>query len=248
MRYLMIIAVFLFTACGQPAPAENNTESQTVNPSSCKAPYYSEAKLKQIFTSSTSDNISKFYKGFTYACKFGIKDKTHEAMYLATVLTEVGSDLVGVRENLNYSCSALPQIFSYYRDNGGYNTDGRCNGHDANQHNIGSKAYSNRLGNGNVASGDGYTYRGGGYAQTTGYYNYNIIVDGVNSHIGSSYTTHNFADNITNTYVANLGGMGYWLQIKGWECSTMNCVTDRWNKYTESRQERENNFNKIMSY
>ena len=245
---MIVFAIGLFNGCSNASTDVPTPPTSTVvekpNTSSCNI-YYVESKLKGIFTSASSDTIGKFSKGFSYACKFGIVDKDHEAMYLATVLTEVGTDLIGVRENLNYSCEALPQIFSYYNDNGGYNTDGRCSGHDANQFTIGSKIYANRLGNGNVSSGDGYTYRGGGYAQTTGYYNYNIIVDGVNKRIGSSYTTKHFADNITNTYVANLGGMGYWMQVNAGACSTMNCVTDKWNKYTESRQERENNYNRI---
>jgi len=249
----VIVIIGLFNGCSNPAPVPETTPPTEVvpapnpPPSSCSV-YYTQSKLSTIFTSSSATNIEKFSKGFAYACKFGIKDKSHEAMYLATVLTEVGTDLVGVRENLNYSCDALPSIFSYYKDHGGYNDDGRCNGHDANQPTIGAKIYANRLGNGDVGSGDGYTYRGGGYAQTTGYYNYNVIVVGVNNRVGTSYTTHNFADNITNTYVANLGGMGYWLQVGAENCGTMSCVTDKWNMYTESRQERENNYNRIMSY
>ena len=246
--YKNIVAILMLTmvvGCSEPIPEGNPPESiETQKPSTCDN-YYTRDKVAQIFTSASSIHLDEFSKGFSYGCKFGIVDKNHEAMYLATVLTEVGTDLIGVRENLNYSCEALPSIFSYYRDNGGYNDDGRCNGHDANQYTIGSKIYANRLGNGSVSSGDGYTYRGGGYAQTTGYYNYNVIVVGVNNHVGSSYTTHDFADNITNTYVANLGGMGYWLQVDAESCSTMSCVTDKWNKYTESRQERENNYNRI---
>ena len=185
MKYLMILmTAFLVAACSNPAPIpEGNPPIEVVPapnppPSSCSV-YYTQGKLSTIFTSASSTNLEKFSKGFVYACKFGIKDKDHEAMYLATVLTEVGSDLVGVRENLNYSCDALPSIFSYYRDHGGNNEDGRCNGREANQPTIGSKIYADRLGNGSVASGDGYTYRGGGYAQTTGYYNYNVIVQAV---------------------------------------------------------------------
>ena len=245
---VMLMLMLTLAGCSQtapePTPDDNSGEVSKPKPTTCKV-YYTSAKISAIFTSASEKTVEEFSKGFQYACKFGIEDKDHEAMYLATVLTEVGTNLVGVRENLNYSCDALPQIFSYYRDNGGYNNDGRCSGHDANQPTIGSKIYANRLGNGSVSSGDGYTYRGGGYAQTTGYYNYNIIVAGVNKRVGSTYSTHNFADNITNTYVANLGGMGYWYQVDAGSCSSMNCVTDKWNKYTESRQERENNYNRI---
>ena len=248
---IALLAVGLLAGCSNDAPIPEGTPPTEVvvpgdkpKPTACSI-HYSKATLGSIFISASSDTIDKFYKGFVYACKFGINDKDHEAMYLATVLTEVGTSLVGVRENLNYSCDALPSIFSYYRDNGGYNDDGRCNGHDANQPTIGSKIYANRLGNGSVSSGDGYTYRGGGYAQTTGYYNYNIIVDGVNKRVGTNFNTSHFADSITNPYVANLGGMGYWMQVNAGACSSMDCVTDKWNMYTESRSERQANYDKI---
>ena len=237
---LTLALMLALTGCSQATP-DTAPQPETAKPGLCSI-YYTEDILSTIFTTSSSTNLREFSNGFAYACKFGIVDKQHEAMYLATVLTEVGSDLVGVRENLNYSCDALPQIFSYYRDHGGNNDDGRCNGREANQPTIGSKIYADRLGNGSVASGDGYTYRGGGYAQTTGYYNYNVIVQAVNKRAGTTFSTHDFADNITNTYVANLGGMGYWAQVDAGSCSTMDCVTDKWNKYTESRQERDDNY------
>jgi len=242
MRYTIILALLLGGCSATPPDPVPTTDPETT---SCQV-YYSEAKLKLIFPTATEKTVGDFYRGYLYSCEFNIKDKQHEAMYLATVLTEVGTDLIGVRESLNYSCEALPSIFSYYKENGGYDTDGRCNGHDADQYTIGSKAYANRLGNGSVSSGDGYTYRGGGYAQTTGYYNYSVIVSGVNSHIKTSFTTRDFADNITNTYIANLGGMGYWLQVGAGDCPSMDCVTTLWNKYTDSRSQREYNYSKIM--
>ncbi len=238
MKYLLILAMFMVGCTQQIAPEVDTTIKKYV-------PNTSKEKLIMVFHTASMDDIDKFYEGLQYAYYFDMKTKMNEDMYLATVLTEVGSNLVGVRENLNYSCEALPSIFSYYREHGGYNTDGRCSGHDANQYVIGSKVYSNRLGNGDVASGDGYTYRGGGYAQTTGKYNYSVITDDINHRVGSNFTPAAFANNITNTYIANLGGLGYWLQVGAGVCTTMDCVTDKWNYYTDSREERNANYNWI---
>lgn len=236
MKYILI--AIMLVGCSQTVevPVENKPKVEKVQTS------LTMSKLETIFYTATRDNLDKFYDAMQYAYYFGIKDKQHEDMYLATVSVEVGSDLVGVRENLNYSCSALPSMFSYYRDNGGYNEDGRCNDHSANQVLIGNKIYANRIGNGSVSSGDGYMFRGGGYAQTTGRYNYQVIVDGVNAKIGSTYTEEDFANNIHKTYIAQLGGLGYWYQVDANSCSTMDCVTDKWNYHTDSRQERNDKY------
>ena len=233
MKKLVLLLAFGLVACVNPPEVSVPYTKQS---------YTSKSKLKTIFKTATPESINKFYESLQYGHNFGLVSKMNEDMYLATILTEVGTDLVGVRENLNYSCSSLKTMFSYYSKNGGYNDDGRCNNHDANQPAIGNKAYSNRLGNGGVSTGDGYRFRGGGYAQTTGRYNYQVIVDGVNKLIGSSYTVDNFADNIHKPYIANLGGMGYWYQVDAGSCDTMDCVTDKWNKYTKSREERNSNY------
>jgi len=240
----LIVFAVLMMACTQQATDEPVVPVDEVLVKKV-IPHVSVDELKTIFNTATEGDLSKFYKSMHYAYYFGIIDEIHEDMYMATVLVEVGSDLVGVRENLNYSCSALPSMFSYYKNNGGYNTDGRCEDHSANQVVIGNKIYADRIGNGNVASGDGYRFRGGGYAQTTGRYNYQTLVDIVNLRIDAAYTADNFADNIHKPYVANLSGMGYWFQVNAEDCSTMDCVTDRWNKYTDSREERNDKYNWI---
>jgi len=71
-------------------------------------------------------------------------------------------------ENLNYSATALDQIFSKY-----FSRAGR----DANQYHrkpraIANVIYANRMDNGPTESGDGWRFRGGGILQLTGRYNY----------------------------------------------------------------------------
>ncbi len=87
------------------------------------------------------------------------------AHFLAQCAHESGGFTV-VYENLNYSAAGLAATFpSYFPDplNQSY---------ARNPAKIGARVYANRMGNGDEASGDGYTFRGRGYIQLTGKSNY----------------------------------------------------------------------------
>ena len=73
-----------------------------------------------------------------------------------------------LKENLNYSATALDKIFPKYF---------RRAGRDAQQYHrqpekIANVIYANRMDNGDTDTGDGWKFRGGGILQLTGRYNY----------------------------------------------------------------------------
>ncbi|MCF7965807.1 MAG: peptidoglycan-binding protein [Methylobacter tundripaludum] len=71
-----------------------------------------------------------------------------------------------VYENLNYSADGLKATFPSY-------FPGQLSeSYARNPEKIGARVYADRMGNGNEASGDGYTFRGRGYIQLTGKSNY----------------------------------------------------------------------------
>lgn len=74
-----------------------------------------------------------------------------------------------LKENLNYSAEALRKVFKKYFPN-----DEFAQQYHRQPEKIANRVYSNRMGNGNEASGDGWLYRGRGVIQITGKNNYRM--------------------------------------------------------------------------
>ncbi len=205
-------------------------------------------KLQQIFTTASDETLFTFFNIF--ACsgpKFGVITEDEQNMFITQIYSEVGTSLVGVRENLNYSCDALKATFSYYGDRPSEaDADGRCGDHAANQVQIGNKAYADRLGNGSVESGDGYTFRGGSYIQTTGRYNYQVLCDGIKDITGAVMQAEELANNITYTSPSLLAALAFWNE-NCLDCETFDCTTDKINYYTDSRAQRQKDYEWISS-
>ena len=100
------------------------------------------------------------------ASKFGINTPLRVAHFLAQCGHESGGFRV-TQENLNYSAKGLNGIFKKY-----FPTEAAATPYARNPQKIANKVYSNRMGNGTEASGDGYKFRGRGYIQLTGRDNY----------------------------------------------------------------------------
>jgi len=94
------------------------------------------------------------------------------AHFFGQVRQEVGDGL-RLEENLNYLASALGPTFSYFRRHPGEaQLYGRTADHPADRQAIANRAYADRNGYSDIASGDGWRYRGRGIFQLTGRANY----------------------------------------------------------------------------
>ncbi|MGV1823243.1 hypothetical protein [Agrobacterium vitis] len=96
----------------------------------------------------------------------GLTDIRWLAYMFATAFHETGQAMQPVSENLKYSALGLQKTFPKYfsaRDAQAY---------AGQPERIANRAYANRLGNGDEASGDGWRYRGRGLVQITGRGNY----------------------------------------------------------------------------
>lgn len=135
--------------------------------------------LRQVFTSPSIslERLTAIAEELTAALKNkainGLIDtKRKLAHFLAQVKQEVGPSM-RLEEDLNYTPKTLKEKFSYFAKHPKEaDLYGRTKDHPADQEAIADRAYANRNGNGNVASGDGWRYRGRGMIQLTGKSNY----------------------------------------------------------------------------
>ena len=206
-----------------------------------------EDKVQAIFPAADSHHVEEFTNLFNeYALLFGFEKEVHINFFLAQLKEEVGSSLHPRRENLNYSCKALKQLFSYYKKHPKEaEQDGRCNGHKANQKAIANKVYHKRIGN--TVFGHGHRYRGGGYIQLTGLDNYTKASEVITIATGELWTPEDVEHEIDTVKGALLTAMAFWSWNKLWKCENIDCVTAKVNKHTKSYAKRKKHYKYIAS-
>ena len=124
--------------------------------------------LAKIFPKTKKTVIDSFVQPFNDAMsKYAIDTPLRKAHFLAQVGHESGG-LNFTMENLNYSADGLLKIFPKY-----FNAESAAS-HARNPQMIANRVYSNRMGNGDVASNEGWMYRGRGLIQLTGKANYSL--------------------------------------------------------------------------
>lgn len=100
---------------------------------------------------------------------YGINDPDAVAVFLAQVAVE-SAEMNRLEENLNYSaqrlCAVWPRRFPTVESAQAYAHNSRA---------LANKVYSNRMGNGDPASDDGWKYRGRGLKMITGRANYTYL-------------------------------------------------------------------------
>lgn len=110
------------------------------------------------------------------AAKFAINTRLRLAHFLAQCGHESGGFKFTV-ENLSYSADGLKKIFpKYFPGN-------LAESYARQPEKIASRVYADRMGNGDEASKDGWTYRGRGYIQLTGKSNYQAFDASVDENI-----------------------------------------------------------------
>lgn len=127
-------------------------------------------------TGCTMDKAGEWLEPLNVAMQhYGITSRQQQAAFLAQCSLECAK-FTQLSENFNYSVGGLLGTFNNARVTRFTAEDAykyaRTAQHGADQHMIANMAYANRMGNGNVASNDGWKYRGRGPGQITGKDNY----------------------------------------------------------------------------
>jgi putative chitinase len=108
------------------------------------------------------------------------------------------SNLKPINENLNYSATGLLKIFPKYFN------EKTANLYARQPQKIANKVYSNRMGNGDEKSGDGWKYRGKGFIQITGKSNYQLL----SKDLGIDYI--NYPEKLLNEADALISALWFW--------------------------------------
>jgi putative chitinase len=117
-------------------------------------------------------NAAILYEPLMEAMKeFGINTPYRIAMFFATLEHESGFKLV--RENMYFDAKRLSEVWPARFSEGGKPND-MARLLEGKPQEIANVVYSNRMGNGNYKSGDGFKFRGGGPFGTTGRYMFDL--------------------------------------------------------------------------
>lgn len=141
--------------------------------------------------------LSKKYKALL--SRYEVNTNLRLAHFFAQIGHESG--LKPISENLNYSAQGLLTYFKKYF------TAQQAKDYARKPEEIANKVYSNRMGNGDEASGDGWKYRGRGFIQITGKNNYIAL---------RKETTIDYVNNpdlLLTEADAMISALWYWRQV-----------------------------------
>ena len=198
-------------------------------------------------------NISEVVEILEKYKNFGINTNLRLAHFLAQAREEVGEEFKPISENLNYSNLALKNLFKTFKDNPELAEKYGRNTQPANQEMIANIAYANRLGNGNIESGDGWRYRGAGVLQITGKDNYAEVQRRIDKYAPTSnIDIIMYPKDIHTLEGSILASLGFWLwkdlyktADKGISEVDVDNITRVINLHTESYLNRRQHFIKI---
>ncbi|CAB3768177.1 glycoside hydrolase family 19 protein [Paraburkholderia humisilvae] len=132
-------------------------------------------QLKRLLTVPDPDaHAQQWLNPLNHAmAEWSIDTPYRQAAFLAQTLHESGQFRY-LSENLNYSAQRLRQVWPAR-----FPSDEKAQQYAGNPEKLASLIYADRLGNGNEASGDGWSFRGRGLIQLTGRENYERCAQGL---------------------------------------------------------------------
>lgn len=217
--------------------------------------------LKKVFTAGDDYKLQQLVDELNpWLTEYKLDTALRLSHFFAQVRIEVG-DAYSLIESLNYRAQKL-SMFSYFsaRPDEAELYGFKPGVQAANQIEIANRAYNGitgvkDLGNGDVASGDGWKYRGRGLKQLTGRYNYTQFTS-----VYSEMWMGENVDFVINPELleepmyAARSAVFFWLKNslfeiadKGDTADIVNAITKKINRYTDSYGERTSQFTRIWT-
>jgi len=151
-------------------------------------------------------SVMKRFKG-----DFQLEDSNHILWLCANLIAENGKSLIPAEENLSYSLERFKIIFP----NKPYTRDKKK---------LAETIYGGRLGN--VNKGDGWLFRGRGYIQLTGRYNYRKADEVIYKRTGLKFDLEFFPDTLTNATISTFALLAFYnIRLRG--CKSFGCFVER---------------------
>ncbi len=196
--------------------------------------------LSGVFPGAPEELLAAIAKEIDLQIKTGKLDNPERlAHFFGQVRQEVG-DKAQLVEGFDYPADRLGPVFAYFRRNPALaQRFGRTADHPADRQAIANHTYANRNGNGDIASGDGWRYRGRGLIQTTGRANYHAFTHSHAELFGEEVDFEANPDLLTQPKYAVRSALFYWVDNglfaiadRGVNDSTANAITRVINRLT----------------
>ncbi|MHA0985443.1 glycoside hydrolase family 19 protein, partial [Enterobacter ludwigii] len=160
---------------------------------------------------SVLDVVAKEFSNKFDMCNINTKNRLYH--FFAQIYQEVGPAF-NLNEGFNYRPQVLIDKFAYYRNHPqDAQADGFIPGRQAaNKQSIANRAYGGREGNADIASGDGWRYRGRGMKQLTFKNNYRSFTNYHERVWGESIDFETNPDFLVETVYAARSALYFWVQ------------------------------------
>lgn len=201
---------------------------------------------------SVLDVVAEEFSNKFEICNINTKNRLYH--FFSQIYQEVGPTF-NLNESFNYRPQVLIDKFAYYRNHPqDAQTDGYIPGRQAaNKQNIANRAYGGREGNGDIASGDGWRYRGRGMKQLTFKNNYRSFTNYHERVWGERVDFESNPDLLVKTVYAARSALYFWEQNdlfgradNGISRAVSDSITRIVNRYDNHYEERYNNLIRFL--
>ncbi|WMD13054.1 hypothetical protein RBH04_12295 [Klebsiella pneumoniae] len=201
---------------------------------------------------SVLDVVAEEFSNKFEVCNINTKNRLYH--FFAQIYQEVGPTF-NLNEGFNYRPQVLINKFAYYRNHPqDAQTDGYIPGRQvANKQNIANRAYGGREGNDNIASGDGWRYRGRGMKQLTFKNNYRSFTNYHERVWGERVDFESTPDLLVETVYAARSALYFWDQnnlfssaANGISRAVSDSITRIVNLYDNHYEDRHNNLIRFL--